>query len=119
MGHAEKDYIFKKTKFKKPPGSCPSLGRDSCTNISDCEVQANACNSSIGCDSTHSLKESDKNLYKNSNVTHYRTRFFYNSSVKPIEASLVRKSRNGVTHGKNVVKTGNFGTGVRPSQCKK
>ena len=103
----QKNTAFSRNKTPKRPGSCPSLGRDSCSSVSQYKVQVNACTTSVKGDAIHIFEKPGEHGCKSSNVKHYRTRFFYNSSVKPkvIEASLARKSSDSTTHVKNVVKT--------------
>ena len=119
LGHAEKDFQkFQEAKPQKRPSSCPSLGRDSCSSGSQYKVQVNPCKSSVKADTGHIFERPRKHECKNSNVKHYRTRFFYNSSVKPkvIEASLARKSSDSITYVKNVVKTRNLNLGSIPKR---
>ena len=90
---------------EKRPSSCPSLGGDSCSNGSSYEAQVNDCKLGVKC-------EVDK---------HYRTRFFYNSSVRPkvIESSLARKSSDNVAHVKNTVKSRQAVVGLNLKTCQK
>ena len=102
IGLCRKRLHFQETKPQKRPNSCPSLGRDSCSSGSQYKVQVNACKTSVKGDASHIFEKPGKHESKSSNVKHYRTRFFYNSSVKPkvIEASLARKSSDSITHVK-------------------
>ena len=59
----------------KPQNGCPSLGGDSCSSGSQYEVQANACKTSIKRDAVHIFEKPGK-YGCNSNVKHYRTKFF-------------------------------------------
>ena len=54
-------------------------------------------------------------------VKHYRTRFFYNSSVRPkvIESSLARKSSDNVAHVKNTFKSRQAVVGLYLKTCQK
>ena len=65
-------------------------------------MQVNACKSSVKGDTSYIFEKPRKYECQKSNVKHYRTRFFYNSSVNPkvIEASLARRSSNSITHVK-------------------
>ena len=119
IGSCRKRLHFQETKPKKRPSKCPSLGRDSCSSGSQYKVQVNACKSSVKADTNYIFEKPRKQECKSSNVKHYRTRFFYNSSVKPkvIEASLARKSSDSITHVKNVVKTKNLNLGATPKRC--
>ena len=105
IGSCRKRLHFQQTKFKKRPSSWPSLGRDSCSNASHGEVHANPGNASNKCGSSYVVEKPGKNGCKSNNLIRYRTRLFYNSSVKPkvIEASLARKSKDSIV--KNAVKT--------------
>ena len=67
IGSCRKRLHFQKTKFKKRHSSCPSLGRDSCSNGSHCEVRAKVCNSSAKCDGTYIVEKPRKNECKSSN----------------------------------------------------
>ena len=83
-------------------------------------MQVNPCKSSVKADTGHIFEKQRKHECKNSNVKHYRTRFFYNSSVKPkvIEPSLARKSSDSITYVKNVVKTRKLNLGSIPKRCR-
>ena len=54
-------------------------------------------------------------------VKHYRTRFFYNSGVRPkvIESSLARKSSDNVAYVKNAVKSRQAVVGLNLKTCQK
>ena len=120
IGSCRKRLQFQETKPQKRPSSCPSLGRDSCSSGSQYKVQVNACKSSVKGDTSHIFEKPRKYECQKSNVKHYRTRFFYNSSVNPkvMEASLAWKSSNSITHVKNVVKTRNLKLASIPKRCK-
>ena len=77
-------------------------------------MKVNACKTSIKPDAVQLFE-----CGSNSNVKHYSTRFFYNSSVNPkvIEASLARKSSASVIHEKVVVKTQSFYSGNNCKKC--
>ena len=104
----QKKTAFSRNKTQKMTKQLPSLGWDSCSSGSQYKVQVNACKSSVKADASHIFEKPRKHECKSSNVKHYRTRFFYNSSVKPkvIEASLARKSSDSITHVKMLSRPG-------------
>ena len=120
-GSCRKRLQFQKTESKKRPGSCPSLGRDSCNGGSQHRGQVNACKISVKCDATHRSEKPDKYECNTSNVKQYRTRFFYSSSVKPkvIEAALARKNSSSMSFVRNIVKTSCCKLGSSPKTCQK
>ena len=73
------------------------------------------------CNSSCLVEKPGQTGCKSNNVNHYRTRFIYNSNVKPklIEASLARKSSDSIAHVKKVVKTGSLNSGMIPKTCMK
>ena len=92
----QKKTSFSRNKIQKRPSSC--------SNVSHGEIQANPGNASNKCDSGYVVEKPGKNVCKSNNVIFYRTRFFYNCSVKPkvIEASLARKSSDSIVHVKRL-----------------